>query len=1132
MSATKVSLLSIILILTGVGACSHAWQSPDGASITRIGQAQLDLEMVDFAALRRVVLDLAKDYPYKYGSKQEYLKGIAFYEQREAAIRDALSRGDETAAAQVDRIVRLQREILLSNPLLDFEQLVVIKRKPLGDPRRSKGDPANDKGLGKYLGLPQQSSWQLHTMTKIDGWENEIAVLSDFREGGKLSTLYEPSHGRLVSEMDLHFDAERLMFSMPDERGFWQVFEIGTDGSHLRQVSPKDQPDVHNFDSCYLPSEKIAYVSTAPFQGVPCNASVNVGMMYLMDRDGGNVRQICFEQDHNFCPTVMNDGRILYLRWEYTDTPHVWARFLFTMNPDGTTQREFYGSGGYWPNSIFYARPVPNHPTKVAGIVTGHHVGRVGEFVVFDPALGRKAANGVVQRVPGYGKQVKPLIEDKLTLDTWPKFLHPWPLSEKYFIVACKPRPRDLWGIYLVDVFDNMLLLNEVEGHALLEPIPIQKTRRPPAIPDKVDLSRKDAVVYLENIYEGPGLRGVPHGAVKKLRLFTYHFAYHGVAGINHRVGADGPWEPKRVLGTVPVEEDGSAMFRIPANMPISVQPLDADGKALQLMRSWMTAMPGEVLSCVGCHEQQNSGPVSRLTIASRKDPDEIKPWRGPVRGFSFKREVQPVLDKYCVSCHDGSNSHGENVPDLRAEQGKFIAIRNSDPRAFVVKGNNRDEFVRSYAGLFEPSYVELRRHVRVGGLESDLRLLNPCEFHTDTSPLFQMLNKGHHGVRLDAEAWERLATWVDLNAPCHGTWREVVGLAKMENDHRRRCELRSLYGGPEDDPETYPAIMGDPVTPITPAVPDSAAAGVPELAGWPFDATQAGQRQASFGRASRTIALGNGTGIGLVQVPSGQFIMGGNDGHADERPLTRVEIDRPFWIGRFEITNEQYAQFDPSHDSKFEHKGSWSFSEGHLGWRLNHPKQPVVRVSWSQAMAFCRWLSHETGARVSLPTEAQWEWACRAGTSGPTYYGDLDSDFSKYANMADVTIRELAYDTDGRYTMDLVPRDVRFDDGHLVTADVGSYLPNRWGLHDMHGNVWEWTRSAYKAYPYNDNDGRNAVEGADSRVVRGGSWYDLPKRCRSASRLSYPGWQRVYNVGFRVVVEFTDAKDRYVCEE
>lgn len=247
---------------------------------------------------------------------------------------------------------------------------------------------------------------------------------------------------------------------------------------------------------------------------------------------------------------------------------------------------------------------------------------------------------------------------------------------------------------------------------------------------------------------------------------------------------------------------------------------------------------------------------------------------------------------------------------------------------------------------------------------------------------------------------------------------------------------------------------------------------------------------------------------------------MGDPNGELDEHPLSDVTIERHFWMGRFEVTNEQYARFDPSHDSKYEHKGSWMFDEWDLGWPLNRPKQPVVRVSWREAVAFCRWLSERTGEHVTLPSEAQWEWACRAGTGSPFSYGDLDTDFSEFANMADVTIRNLVYDVRDQYPPDLVPRDRRFNDRVLVAADVGSYQPNAWGLHDMHGNVWEWTRSKCEPYPYSPDDGRNKLIDAGRRVVRGGSWYDRPKRCRSSFRLSYPQWQKVYNVGFRVVVE------------
>jgi formylglycine-generating enzyme required for sulfatase activity len=130
---------------------------------------------------------------------------------------------------------------------------------------------------------------------------------------------------------------------------------------------------------------------------------------------------------------------------------------------------------------------------------------------------------------------------------------------------------------------------------------------------------------------------------------------------------------------------------------------------------------------------------------------------------------------------------------------------------------------------------------------------------------------------------------------------------------------------------------------------------------------------------------------------------------------------------------------------------------------------------------------------------------------------------------MADFTIRELVYDVRDHYTPDIVPRDTRFNDKRLVTAEVGSYKPNAWGLYDMHGNVCEWTRSEYKPYPYSEQDGYSDTSYGTEKVARGGSWYDRPKRCRSASRLSYPQWQKVYNVGFRIVLEADNQTQQFV---
>ena len=1092
------------------------------AKAAHFRKARSDLEMVNFAAVKRAIRDLADTFPKEYVRGHQHLRRAAAYQRRLPEIRAALQQGREAAIREAAEIVAFQREALLGNPLLDFDRLLLIKRKPLGDPRRAE---APNRGMGEFLGLPQQSAWQLDRIRQPYGWDNEIAVLWPKRPGSPLATLYRPPNPKLISDVDLHFDAGKLLFSMPGSHYLWQVFEIDAGGGNLRQVSLGDQHDVHSFDACYLPNGKIAFVSTAPKQGVPCSDGIAVATNYLMDADGGNVRQLCFDQDHDYCPTVTNDGRILYLRWDYTDLPHQWPRILFTMNPDGSGQREYYGSNSYWPNAIFFARPIPRHPSKIVGIVTGHHVGRVGELVVFDPAAGRREADGVVQRIPGYGQTVEPIIQDKLTIDSWPKFVHPYPLSEKYFLVSCKPGPDDLWGIYLADVFDNLVLLKEVEGYALFEPAVLRARSRPPVIPERIDLRRRDAIVYLEDVYRGPGLRGVPPGAVKNLRLFAYHFAFPYQSGGQHRVGTDGPWEPKRVLGTVPVEEDGSAAFRVPANTPFSIQPLDAQGKALQLMRSWTTAMPGELVSCIGCHESQNDAPPSRATIAAGRKPSEIEPWYGPVRGFSFKREVQPVLDRYCVACHDGSEGHGKSMPDLRGNRDAMIVLESNNPRPKLVRGVAREDLVKRYSGVFEPAYFALRRFVRVGGLESDLHVLRPCEFHADTTELVQILRKGHFGVELDEPSRDRLATWIDLNAPCHGTWREILGPERMEQDYGRRRRLRNLYAGIDDDPEAIPAAPRQAVDPVPPKPVPKVAVRTVRCPDWPFDAAEARRRQAAAGTdVQRTIDLGGGVRLELVLIPAGEFVMGAADnattfGFADEQPPARVKIAEPFWIGRFEVTNRQYARFDPSHDSRHEH-GTASFnSERAIGPPLNGPKQPVVRISWQQSMAFCGWLARRTGEEVTLPSEAQWEYACRAGTAGPFFYGDLDADFSPYANMADATINQWATYNERRRSADQVPRDARFDDGALVTVEAGRYRPNAWGLHDVHGNAWEWTRSAYQPYPYRSDDGRNDAAVAGRKVVRGGSWYDRPKRCRSAFRLSYPQWQKVYNVGFRVVL-------------
>ena len=964
------------------------------------------LRNLNLPALRLAIEDLTKSFPKTYPAK--YLKRV---DEIEKILADA---DPGTIAEMAADLVAFHQEALLANPLLDFDKLLLVKRR------------------GK-LGLPYNfvgNCWERGP------FDNEIAVLSPVRPGGTLTTLYRPRSGAFAGDVDLHWDADKMLFSsqLPNTR--YEVFEIKADGTGLRQVS-KTIRHVDNYDACYLPSGKIIYDSNSVFQGVPCvDGKCPVANLHVMNPDGSGVRRLCLDQDHNWYPSVMNDGRVIFTRYEYSDTPHFFTRIVMTMNPDGTNQRSYYGSNSYWPNSTFYARAVPGHASQFVAIISGHHgVSREGKFILFDPAKGRHEADGVVQRIPGYGKKVEPIIRDDLVGKSSPRFLHPYPLSSKYFLVSCNAGGH--WAIYLVDVFDNMLKLVGEPGVAMFEPVPFRKTKRPPVIPERVDLTRKDAIVHVSDIYTGGGLKRVPRGTVKKLRLFSFDYGYQNLASHTY-IGIEGPWDVHRIVGTVDVEPDGSASFRVPANTPIALQPLDEEGKALQLMRSWLVAMPGENLSCVGCHEKSNQAPPSRSVIASRKMPQQIRPWYGPARGFSFRREVQPALDKYCVGCHN----------DKEYTKGrKLVDLRDSGPKGF------------------SRAYQVLQRHVRRPGPEGDYHMYPPAEYDADTSPLIQMLKKGHHGVKPDREAYERLYTWIDLNVPYYGTWGEYRPIPHGQRE--RRARMRKLHAGIEEDYEVVSKLENAKIEPMIPEKPKPPPAVAVKAAGWPFDDAEAKKRQgANSARTIRVDIDGRKLELHMVRIPPGEFVMGDAASACDEQPPCRVRIDKPFWISKNVVRNKEYALFDAEHDSRYLDAGGKD--QAGRGTPLNKPDQRVIRVSWERAMEFCQWLSKKTGTRYSLPTEAQWEYACRAGATA-------DKPVSRVWGVA--------------------------------MADMGA----------------EWTRSTYQSYPYTQADGRDNGAKVGRKVVRGAGGIGVPADRRDTYRLSYRYWQPVWDVGFRVVCEEED---------
>ncbi|MBM3890014.1 MAG: hypothetical protein FJ388_12935, partial [Verrucomicrobia bacterium] len=762
--------------------CALRLQAPDGVKLKRPSpeqraerqrlnamkarvQAQVALlNSTTPESVRLAIEDLATTFPGKYDAAT-HRKALAEFETRRAELLKTLGspplRGgnnDEdpprSGGLRDDEITKLLagvRAALLANPLLDFDKLLVVRRAP-----------ASATGF-------VSANYLTHAAMSRTGYDNEIAVLSNLRGQPKVERLFKPTGDRILRDVRLDFGGERMLFSSVDDNNRWAIFQVRSDGGGLEQLTPRSFPDLDFFDACYLPSGKIIVCSTANYIGLPClNGNEQVTSLYLLDPATKTLRQLTFDQDSDNDPTVLNDGRVLYQRWEYSDIPHYFSRRRMSMNPDGTGQLALYGSNSWFPTAFRFAKPVPDHPSRLAGIISGHHDhGDCGRMALMDPALAgaypfryRPASKewgeegspiavtpeilpaektGFLQLIPGRGKTVAGTVCDAIINHHYLKELpslitHPHPLSSKYFLVSMKPTAQSLWGIYLVDVFDNATLIAEFPNTGLFEPQPLVARARPPVIPDRIAPESKTAEVHIADIYSGPGLKGVPRGTVKSLRVFAYHFGYLNKAGFE-LIGVNSGWDVKRVLGTARVEADGSACFQIPANTPVSLQPLDSEGRAVQLMRSWLVGMPGERVSCVGCHERRMETLPLQRSLADARKSEPLTPWCGPPRPFAFAHEVFPVLEKYCAGCHNKPATVGPRskpcfkTPDL--------------------------------------AYDTLHPYVRRAGVEGDMDLLTPMEYHASTSPVLQMLEKGHHGVTLagmSREERERIYCWIDLN--------------------------------------------------------------------------------------------------------------------------------------------------------------------------------------------------------------------------------------------------------------------------------------------------------------------------------------------------------------------------------
>ena len=1081
-----------------------------------------EVERINPAALER----FADDWEATYGENADVvalrtlIKMLPF--QKQAAIDALHARGDSQVAKDVTLAVK---RAILAQPL--FKDMEILSTK-------------YDYGVNaRRQGAPGQPSMACYNMVEANqGLNSQLVKISDLTAATpKVETLYD-SPRATVACVDLHWDADKVCFIKKDpaDGNRIKLWQLRLGEKVAEPLTPKGV-DFDIGDGCYLPDGRFIVTATAAEQGLPCESGrMAMTNSYRYDPATGKMERLTFDQDSNWSPTVMDDGRVMFVRWEYCDQTHFFTRIVMTMRPDGTRQLAYFGSNGFWPNHYGDPIPIPDANGRFICVATGHHASKSGRLALFNVAKARAEEAGCEQLIPGWKKPIPARIEDYLYNGDWPRFLTPYPLGTdpqvdgagKFFLTAMRGSNEDLWGIYLVDVFDNMTLLCEIEGSSLTEPIRYTKRAMPPVYPDSIIPGTKECTVHVADIYKGPGLRGVPRGTVKSVRVFAYHYAYLK-AGSHEGVGTESSWDMKYVLGTAPVNADGSVYFKAPAHTPLAIQPLDEKGQAIQLMRSWFVGMPGEKVTCIGCHESANS--IYNVPPLLNTKPQPLQAWGGKGLTWSFMREIQPILTRKCAACHnDSTTDTPAGMDGLYGKQslmGRRPNLANVDPVILPY----RDGLNPGGAGAFTRSYHDLNPYVRRPGPESDNRLLNPGEYSANTSPLIQMLKRGHHGVRLTDAEYRKLYTWIDLNAPFWGTWtdfalnwanefhRNWIGirgpqmqLERMNESRARREKWNALHQVSNMDAtleaDRYDFNMAKKdlaaIMPELPAQATAVAPTTPKLEGWPLQNVK---------REPVQIGMPGGS-LTFFKVPAGKFVMGDAKGYADETPHV-VEIKKPFLMADIELPLRNFLVWKPNHYNGFIDELGKDHTTPGINIMTNE-WFPAVRVSWQEAQAYCKWLSEKTGRKFRLPTEAEWEWAARGGTNTPFFWGHEDDNFAPYANLADKSLDKLP---NQRQTLNYYLRDMRYDDGRMVMSMTGKSRANAFGLQDMIGNVAEWTQSAYAPYPYAD-DARNTPAANAEVVARGGAWDLLPRLSRVSIRVPYPQWQRVANVGIRLVCE------------
>ncbi len=562
----------------------------------------------------------------------------------------------------------------------------------------------------------------------------------------------------------------------------YHVFTCDADGAHLRQLTTGAW---NEFDPCWLPNGRLAFISErrggyvrcSGFRPVPCYT------LYSMFPDGSDIVQISSHETNEWHPSVDNDGMILYTRWDYVDRGSNQAHHLWRTTPDGRDPREVSGNMRHafytTPHMEVTARAIPGSRRYVA-VAAPHHGVAYGPIILVDPAVRDDGRMSQVRRVTP--EQTFPEAEFNNGRNKSSGICAtPWPLSEKYFLCVWDGRANGLYetsrvrrySIALLDVFGNRTRLYTHPTISCLDPMPLQARPRPPVLahgslvgrpvePDgtypkpipAADLP-KTATMGVVNVYNSR--RPLPTNVVVTALRIWQVLPKTTPRCANPRVGADGYQMGRQCLGTVPVEKDGSAFFEVPVNIPVFFQALDAEKRCVQNMRSDTYVKPGEKLLCNGCHEDRATAAKSvnvktETPLAMRRAPSRIKPCPDGAKPFNFPRLVQPVLDAKCVKCHGEKRT--EKMPDLRAGDWR------KDPEKVTVSYRSLIHRVHWYTR----ENAAKQKRFFPNGVHFHIPYSAPCGTGAFASPLYTMLKKGHHGVQLTDEEWERLILFMDSN--------------------------------------------------------------------------------------------------------------------------------------------------------------------------------------------------------------------------------------------------------------------------------------------------------------------------------------------------------------------------------